>query len=307
MTAEVTPKTVDNLEVLLPHLSEKQEAEFRLLVSRYKRSWDHLSQLQNLINEQTKILGVDLDTSLTDYQQIKNEITQTETWISSEPKLDWSVNRLPIIISRIRVRLSDPKVNLPFPIRWIKKFALPQHPQLAPLIQERSAIENKLDNKKQEYSQNLAKLQQNKKEDLDLASTNLQRSGTFILTFCDELSTASIELAEKYISVVPDRAEKVARDYVEKNIASDHILNHFPSFINHIHTLLIDEKDKGAAKRRYGHWLNEAEIPTHQQLLGLTPSAQRRFTEFVVYTIITDWAKQGFIDQQQLPDILRVP
>lgn len=87
MTAEVTPKTVDNLEILLPHLSEKQETEFRFLVSRYKRFFDHLQQLQNFIHEQTKILGMDLNQNLTDYQQIKNEITQTETWISPDPKL----------------------------------------------------------------------------------------------------------------------------------------------------------------------------------------------------------------------------
>lgn len=302
MKVELSPETVDHLGAsLIPHLSDKQEVEFNFLVSRYRRSWDHLQQLQNYINEQTQLLGENLNQTLDDYQQIENEILQTRDWISSNKDI------LPIIIGRIQVGLSNPKLNLPFPLRWLKRFALNQHPYLAPLIEEKAILENKLDRQKQEHTYNLARLQQDKKEDLDLASNNLQRSGTFILTFCDELSTTSIELAEKYISAVPNRADKVIRGYVEANISSDHILNHFPTFINHIHTLLIDDAAGRAAKRRYGHWLDEDVVLTHQQLLELPLSAQRRFKEFVVYSIATDWAKQGLVDQPQLPDILRVP
>lgn len=302
MKDRFTPAVVDHLGVnLLPHLSEKQEAEFRVLVARYRRSWDHLQQLQNYINDQTTILGEELNQTLIDYQQIENEILQTRAWISSDK------NSLPIIIGRIQVMLSDPQLNLPFPLRWFKRFALNQHPYLAPLIEEKAILANKLDSQKQDHAYNLAKLQQDKKEDLDLASNNLQRSGTFILTFCDELSATSDELAEKYISAVPDRADKVARDYIEKNISSDEILSYFPTFISHVHSLLIDAQAEKVAKKRYGHWLNETTIPTYDQLIQIPPSAQRRFKEFVVYSKTYDWAKQGLINQPQLPDILRVP
>lgn len=300
-------QTVDTLgATLLPYLTDRGEEELKFLVSKVKDCWFELNVLNISLETETNRLKQDLVDATNWLRDAEEQIVQTKQSIASDRKTR------SIIQDRIRVKLSNPNLRLPFFLAWMRAFALREHPLLTPLLSDKQlAVENVA--KEQEFfTQGVKDLKQEQLPGIEQARQNLAKNSNFLLAFCDEKATQSLDLAKGYVSVLPDRAYKAASGYVEAHIYSPQILKFFHDFILHMRSTITDQASLSLAKRRYGHFLTSTEAIQEEDITKgkftkLTPAAQRRFKEYAVFIVTAQWAKEGLIQQPILPDILRTP
>lgn len=298
-------QTVDTLGAsLLPYLTDRQELKF--LVSKVKNGWSEFNALNKYIQTHTTKLEQDLIGATNRLKGVEEQIIQIKHLIESDTKTQ------SIIQNRVRVKLSNPNLRLPFFLTWMRAFALREHPLLAPLLVDKQLADAKVATEKKCFTQGVKDLEQEQAPNIEQARDKLAKSSNFLLAFCDEKVTQSLDLAKTYVSVLPDRAYKTALGYIEANIYSAQILKFFPDFILHVRSTITDPTSFSLAKRRYGHFLTSTEAIsedgiTENGFIGLTPAAQRRFKEYAVFRITAQWAKEGLIQQPILPDILAVP
>lgn len=286
------------------HLTNHQRGEFRFLNKALNEIVIELNAHERFYNFKVLEFRASLEQSQARLDMINRQIENTQRLITKDPNLDYQKGRGPIIWGRIRVKLKGP---LPFLLSPLKRLALDQHPIISPLQLQQELAQENLKIESATFKEKVERLNQDQLPNVQMATQNLHKRTGDLLNFCEDIASLSLEAAENYVKFLPERSHKVARDYVERNISSEDVLELFPPFLNHINTLLIDDTAKRTAKRRYGHFLDDNKIPTYQQLLELPPSAQRRFKEFAIHKITTDWAKKGLVNQPQLPDILQIP
>lgn len=301
------PQTVDLLgTIILPYLTDRQEEELRFLVSRVKDGWLEINALNQYIQTRMTKLEQDSIGATNRLKGIEEQIIQARHFIESDTKT-WST-----IQGRIRVKLSKPNLRLPFFLTWMRRLALSKHPMLTPLLIDKQLAEEKVATDEEFFTQAIKDLKQEQAPNIEQARQNLAKNSKFLLAFCDEKAVQSLDLAKSYVSVLPDRAYNTVSGYIEANIYSAQILKFFPDFISHVRSTIIDQASLSLAKRRYGHFLTSTEaIPeegmTENEFTRLSPAVQRRFKEYAVFRITTQWAKEGLIQQPILPDILRAP
>lgn len=304
MNLSLSPEKLDQLLLSVgPKLVEAKQDQLQTLASQIKKGWQETDQLEAEISSKLAPYQGELKEAQEDAAYANYQLSVIRRWVAKNPRLDLKEGRIGLVANRVRTRASDPNLKLPLMFSWLRLLALKQHPKLTPFIENQKQTEEVLDAESKSYQAKAAIAQEWLNRQLGRVNAKIEALDKKTIDLLDHEVVANIELAPDYLKLVPDRAQAIARNYVEANLTSPELLDNFTEFISHIQALIRTPQDQQAAKRRYGIYLSQ-EVISSEDLAKLNPSARFRFKEYLVFNLQTDWAELGVITQPHIPDVL---
>lgn len=265
----LTEKDLQRLSAdVVPYFSPTAQAKFLRHDSTYKNRQTEVEKIrgqrpERLAEDKKSLIGSQVIAS-TAYSLLD----KASALITIDPNNLYRTGMGKIIWGHIQVALEEKKDHLPACIRTItKRWARPIHPLLEELLLANMAAFEWFGQNQAQYQKRAEQVDLALKRETDQPLKNLAQARRRLVIFCDNTAADSEELAKTYIKLMPERISAVAQAFAQKHVFSDEQLRQFPAFIN-------ETTDLAQSKRLFARFLNQAGIPTADEMANLDKEAK---------------------------------
>lgn len=294
---------VRRLEQALGGHFETASTEFDLLSGRCLEAFGALDDLERycelqsaLYSEEIKKVEAGAFMRQAALQQVRDSLLPDTV---ADRKAEGGLER---VWTRVRLKLDSAK--LPWYLRPFGVFAIKQHPVLVQIGQEQAAAQVAEDNTLALFREKIGRLGQDLGPQIEEAQAAAERVERQLAQFCEEQAAKSLELADRYVAVLPHRAREVASRYAAASATNPETLYFFPEFLPQAREFLLAHQTEEQAAVRYGSWVAGGYAPTADEYEKLPRTVQARWERFVRDKLLGRW---GYSTEQTSEQAHRLP